>query len=137
MIIPFGDDDYLLCLNGYISKQAFLEKSQVTGGYAQQLMERIFDCLMTGLVNLREEYQTYYSPEYSDIESFLFWKYSISEEILERIQHNIGSNDLVGYGALYSGGDYTLGQLITSDEMLKVLNSIFAELNRNSHEDKN
>lgn len=79
----------------------FLASAQVTSGsYAETLAKRCWYFYLGDMMDVRDEYARYYSPEYSDIREFLFKKYMCPETVLN---HDAcaraldpGSNDFIG-----------------------------------------
>lgn len=129
-------DRYLVVLGRGCSKSDFLEVARVmAGSYAEELMERIYDCLVTHAADIREEYRKYYSVEYADLETFLYWKYNVDRATTAKIMSRLKPGDFLGYGSVYSGGDYVIGQFIMSDTGLEIVNRVFDELREANGED--
>jgi len=131
-------DEYFVILNRGCRKSDFIRAARVVAGsYAEELMERIYDCLVTYAVDIREEYQKYYSDEYPDLETFLYWKYDVDRATIAEIMENLKAGDFLGYGSVYSGGDYVIGQFTISDTGLKMVNRVFDKLQEADGEDQN
>jgi hypothetical protein len=131
-------DKFFVILNRGCRKSDFLKAAQVmAGSYAEELMGRVYDCLVTYAVDIREECQKYYSDEYSDLETFLYWKYNVDRVTATKIVGSLKPADFLGYGSVYSGGDYVLGQFIMSDTGLEMVNRILNELREVNGEDQN
>lgn len=119
-------EPYFVVTDRTWTKGDFVAAAQVRdGSYAHELMERVYDCIVTHAVDIREEYARYYAEEYSDIEVFLYWKHSVDTSITVQITERLKPRDFWGYGSLYWGGEYNLGQFIASDVGLELVNSIF------------
>ena len=129
MIYFIHEDEYIIRLKHWIEKSDFLKAGQVIpDSYAEELLGRIYDCLITHLTNIVDEYQKYYFEEYSDLASFLFWKYNIDEETVASIINDLKPGNYVGYGLLYSGGNYNIGQFIMEESNLEMIKRIMQEL---------
>ncbi len=129
MIYFIHEDEYIILLKHWIEKSDFLKAGQVIpGSYAEELLGRIYDCLITHLTNIVDEYQKYYFEEYPDLASFLFWKYNIDEETVASIINDLKPGNYVGHGLLYSGGNYNIGQFIMEESNLEMAKRIMQEL---------
>jgi hypothetical protein len=138
MIVPLDEDKYFVVLSRGCSKLDFLKAARVRGGsYAEEIMERIYDCLVTYAVDIQEEYQKYYSVEYADLETFLYWKYNVDRGITAKIMDNLKPGDFWGYGDIYSGGDYGIGVFIQRGTGLEMVNHIFDELREANSKNEN
>lgn len=128
MIIPISDPKSIdqklfLIIRKKSSVQHLIEAAGVEeNSYAGQLIKRIYECLRVGNINVMDEYNKYYSPEYSGLSDFLFRKYNCSPSTIEIILKTLSEDKLLEYGDVFSGGDYTLGQFIMSEEILSKLN---------------
>lgn len=126
MIIPTGDSIYqkfFLIIDKKYSTNQFLRVAGVEeNSYAGRLIKRIYDCLRIGNVNVIDEYNKYYLPEYSDLGDFLYRKYNCSKSTIEIILKGIDKDKILEYGNLESGGDYNLGQFIMSEQILDKIN---------------
>lgn len=130
MIIPInkpkdiGQKYFLIVENSYSTEQ-FLEAAEVEkNSYAYKLMKRIYECLRVGNVNVIDEYNKYYTQEYSTLHDYLYRKYNCGLGLINTILENINETKVLEFGDLYSGGDYILGQLIMTEEILNTLNGI-------------
>lgn len=73
--------------------------SQVApGSYADELVERIHDCLFKYPRDVYAEYEKYYAVEYSDFAEFLYWKYGVDKSIARKISDRVSSGAYIGYG---------------------------------------
>jgi hypothetical protein len=123
------EEKYFVVVDHTSSKADFVRAARVRdGSYAHGLMERVYDCIVTHAVDIREEYETYYAEEYSDIETFLYWKHSVDRSITAQVTESLNPRDFWGYGSLYWGGEYNLGQFIASDVGLELVNDIFRRM---------
>ena len=129
---------YIAIIDRRCSKSAFLKAAQThPGSYAQELMERIYDCLMPHVLDVQKEYRKYYAIEYPDLETFLYWKYNLTRSTIDKIMSNLNQEDVLGYGTVYAGGDYVTGQFIMSDTGIEMINQVFDQLREVGSEDQN
>lgn len=94
------------------------------------LADRIYEMLTVETVDLNHEYSKYYAVEYPSFSEFLYWKYDIDHETLEKVAEFSSENSYLGYGNLYSGGD-NVGWLIEGKDPpagLEAIASIFEKL---------
>ncbi|OGW41165.1 MAG: hypothetical protein A2Y97_02920 [Nitrospirae bacterium RBG_13_39_12] len=125
MIFDYAEYSYFIVLNKTVNKKQFLKKAQVeSNSFAGELMARIYDALTCEIVNVVDEYRKYYAREYVTFEEFLYKKYSIDEKLIKDISKEMARNKVLYHGEKYADGDYSIGQLIFSDEMLQRINQI-------------
>jgi hypothetical protein len=80
------------------------------------------------LIDVVADYKTYYQREYRDLWKFLYWHYMIGEDTIGEIQRVYKPSQHLFYGDINSGGDYGLGQYITSEEGFLTLKRILANI---------
>ena len=99
------DDQYLLHLKRKYSFQEFCHKAKVLPGtYSASFVQRIFSLVFDFSENLVDEYRRYYSNEYENIDKFLFWRYGISEDIINQLR--VAEKDfLVVFPYIYYTGE--------------------------------
>ena len=95
-----------------------------SGSYAAELVERLYNFLIGRSVDLLNEYDQYYRPEYATANEFLSRKYCISPKCLKVLQPIINKNGFIGFVKKYYDNDYQLVWLRDGYEM------IFEELMR-------
>lgn len=128
MIYFIHEDQYILHLKKRIDKSSFIKNGQVLpSSYAGELLGRIYDCLITHSIDVIDEYQRYYIEEYSDLKSFLYWKYNIDESTIDSVISDLRQGDFLGFGAAYSGGDYNIGRFVEEESNLEIINSLFQQ----------
>jgi hypothetical protein len=131
-------EEYFVIMNRGCSKSDFLLAAQVIpGSFAEELVERIFECLVTQAIDIGDEYQKYYSQEYSSIEEFLYWKYNVDQKTLEEIIDNLQPGDFLGHGSVSWGGEHNLGHFIMSEPGIALVAHVFDKLREGSCENKN
>ena len=82
----FSNNDYLLQLRRRYSWNHFRRSAKVLQGtYSEILVKRIYSSAFVYSINLLQEYKKYYGKEYRNLNRFLFWRYGISEEILDKL----------------------------------------------------
>ncbi len=129
---------YLIIISRKWTKAKFVEAAQVqAGSYAGSLVERLYDSLVTYATDVGDEYRRYYSMEYSDLESFLYWKYNIPKHVIAKALGELTPESFLGYGSADSGGDYGIGQFAQSEAGLELTNRIFDSLGEVAGEDQN
>jgi hypothetical protein len=97
------------------------------GSYADELVERIHDCLFKYPRDVYAEYEKYYAVEYSDFAEFLYWKYRVDRNVARKIRDRISDGAYIGYvrDSIGMFGDETF---------VSVLNQILSELGEQEHE---
>jgi hypothetical protein len=100
-----------------------------SGSYAEELVERICNCLFNYPRDVSREYEKYYAVEYPDFADFLYWKYGIERELANRISARRDEGAYVGYGRDTIGmfGDETVSFAI---------DGILSELGEKTNEDQ-
>lgn len=125
--------DYLLIvhndINKYLSKEKFLKKSKVKKqSYAGNLMSRIYDSIVLDTIDLKGEYDKYYSQEYLDFELFLYNKYLIDYYELEYIENYKRDGYTIYFGDLKNNDGYGLASFIKErPELIEKINKIIEE----------
>ena len=84
------------------------------GSYADELVERIHNCLFKYPRDVYAEYEKYYSVEYPDFAKFLYWKYGVDKDVALKIRDRISDGAYVGYGRDSIGmfGDETFASVL-------------------------
>lgn len=103
---------YLMIVNKNITKEYFLTKSGVVGGYAKDMFVRLYDAIFAESDNLVQTYDRYFKQEFESLGELLLKKYSVPKETVEEIVALLNNNS-----------DYTLicFDSITYGENLEVL----------------
>jgi len=117
-------DYYFLVLIKRYSRKKFLEKIKVEkDSYAESIFIRIYDTLITEVVDIRKEFKKYYYKEYENIKDFLYKKYNVDDiSLIDMLIKKIENGYQVFYGEKNSSMDFPISQLIFSDTMLEKLN---------------
>lgn len=120
------DKGYLLIGEAIPSENVFIKAAEVEKrSYSERLVRRIYDHIFSGMINLRQEYQKYYAKEYSNILSFLYWKYDIDEDILKANEKRILASKFIGFASSANDGDHNLSFLLESEVGHELLHSLF------------
>ncbi len=82
------DDKILFIKNDDMGKNNFLKLFNVkNNSYLYQLYGRLYDYIIGDSINLYEEFQKYYSIEYSKFEIFLSEHYNVPDELIEKFNN--------------------------------------------------
>jgi hypothetical protein len=130
MMILELDFRLLVVFDKRYSLSEFRVASRVApGSYADELVERIHDCLFKYPRDVYAEYKKYYAVEYPDFAEFLYWKYKVDKAIALRIRDRVSNNVFVGYGRDSIGmfGDETLASVLK-----RILSELGEEENENT-----
>ncbi len=117
-------DYYFLVLRKRYSRKKFLEKIKVEkDSYAESIFIRIYDTLISEVVDIRKEFKKYYYKEYENIKDFLYKKYNVDDtNLIDILMKKIENGYQVFYAEKNSSMDYPISLLIFSDTMLEKLN---------------
>ena len=117
-------DYYFLVLRKRCSRKKFLEKIKVgKDSYAESIFIRIYDTLISEVVDIRKEFKKYYYKEYKNIKDFLYKKYNVDDiNLIDILIQKIENGCQVFYAEKDSSMDFPISQLIFSDTMLEKLN---------------
>ncbi len=118
---------YFLSLNRNFNKKRLIKNAKVNKrSYAGKFFERIYDDLITHVVNIEHEYKKYYQKEYKDIREFLDKKYNVAPPLLDKLIADINTGNKIFFGEENTSYDYPMTSLIFSDEMISKLNILLA-----------
>lgn len=124
MVICFGSEYFITYKN--LTREKFVQASSVAeGSWAEELMHRIYDCLVGNAVNVIDEYERFYKVEYCTLDEFLVKRYGLTDKGLGTIKENLPEDYILAHGHMESQGDYNMSQLMEfSDEIVKAVNEI-------------
>ncbi len=78
---------YLIVLKRRYRWREFRKSAKVAPGtYSEKISSDIYSEIFDYSANLLEEYTLYYRYEYDTVNSFLFWRYGVSEETLSKVE---------------------------------------------------
>ena len=101
-IIKIGENFYCIApnninFNTYLEK--FLELSKVKkNSFAENYLKKIYNCVFTGYVDMKEMYSKYYMDEYESFEKYLYSKELLNNKEIKKL-------------IKYCNGDYSLYKL--------------------------
>lgn len=121
MKLNYEHDDSFLLINKNLNKKLFLEKAGVASGFSYEMFSNMYDSITSECIDMIEEYQKYYSFEYKSFGHYLYKKFNIKWEIIEKISKKMKVNpDCILYRKNdYDYGDYGLAQFTFSETMYK------------------
>lgn len=129
-------DGFLVSIPEKCSLDDFLKVTKVKpNSYASTVVSRLFHGLVTSSENVMIEYDSYYSKEYRNLSTFLFWKYCIPIRISNKILAQMHKDEILLYGKFSSGCSWTAKAFIENDVMFKSLNKILIKIRRMYLED--
>lgn len=120
LLFQISDYEYLIHLKRKFSWDEFRKKTKVIPEtYAETFARRIYSSAFEQSTDLADEFRRYYQNEYRSFNEFLFWRYGISEEIINQI-----TGPRTGYLTIFNY-DWRIGD----DETLKrSIEQLFSEL---------
>ena len=105
-------------------KQFSVAAKAIPGTYAQTLVERFFTYLCDRAIDVRQEYDIYYKPEYSSILAYMFHKYVFPPAIVDALKPLVEHEYYIGLVRHDRGGDFQMENFIKYCETgCKVLSS--------------
>jgi len=129
------DKAYIFHIKKNISKREFLKAVKLKSGcFSGNLLANIYDCFMSEMIDLHDEYKKYHNREYSTFEQFLQKKYNLPADIARS-----GEEKLLKYKKTalllrkeHVTGDYNLEMFAMSpDGAFNILNSVLGVLDEN------
>jgi len=128
MILELDITKLLVVFDRRYSLSEFRTASQVVpGSYADELVERIHNCLFKYPRDILAEYEKYYAVEYSDFAEFLYWKYRVDRDIAQKITARISDGVFIGYCRNSIG-------MFTDETATSVLKHILSDLGEKGNE---
>lgn len=96
-IFPIQDHKFIIRLKEKYTKKKFVNyfKPQ-KGSYSESFVLSIYDCLIINSIDIKNEYDTYYSDEYDSIEEFLFLRYFVTEDVIRKICDDLQKKEFIG-----------------------------------------
>jgi hypothetical protein len=96
-VFRLDDYQYFILLRKKYSQKLFLLKAKVSPGtYAESFIKLIYSSVFESSIQPLHEYNSFYKKEYLQFKDYLFWRYGISEEILNQL-----SETQPGFMAIY------------------------------------
>ena len=138
-----GDDKFIIAMDRTTTRDIVCARGRALGGtFASGVVDRICDCFLVGLKDLKNEYEQYYRLEYPSFKAFLFRKYGLSKRDIGALLEGESDDRIIAIGDVVGGGDYTLGQMIKSDVGQRLLGVLLdlsdagSETEDDKHEDQ-
>jgi len=96
----------IILIDSTLTKEKFLEFTGATSGYALDMFSRIFDSITSELIDLEKQFKEYYAFEYITMERFLFRKFNLESEDIDKIMREKKINP---HCIIYKKRDYAYG----------------------------
>lgn len=118
MFYKISEDEYIILIKEGYSEAKFLRRTGLEKqSFAWNMLRHAYRTLTSELVDLFDEYLKYYSREYSSFEIFLYKKHNLEPEFIRELVAYFKKGWRIYLRAKYVTGDYTMEQLMYSDEM--------------------
>jgi len=76
----------LLVIDKRLTKDLFIEKAGVQKGkYAADMFSRMYDWIFSEAIYLEDDYNKYYKVEYLNFENFIYKKYCVNKNSLQKM----------------------------------------------------
>ena len=126
--MKYSYDSYksLIVVNRNISKDYFLSRAGALHGYAKDMFSRIYDSIFSEAECVDDILNKYYYEEYEKMEDFLYSKYCINREDVNKIMHLVYSiEDYILYDfEELNYGDSSAVTFAFSTDMYERINNI-------------
>lgn len=97
---------YIMVVNRNLTKNYFLDKAGIRGGYAKDMFCRIYDSIFSESEDLVDSYEKYYSQEFDSLGLMLENKYNVPKENVDMFIQDLRENadyTLIGFNSLAYG----------------------------------
>ena len=97
---------YIMVVNRNLTKDYFLDKAGIRGGYAKDMFSRIYDSIFSESEDLVDSYEKYYSQEFDSLGLMLEKKYNVPKENVDMFIQDLRENadyTLIGFNSLAYG----------------------------------
>ena len=97
---------YIMVVNRNLTKDFFLDKAGIRGGYAKDMFSRIYDSIFSESEDLVDSYEKYYSQEFDSLELMLEKKYNVPKENVDMFIQDLRENadyTLIGFDSFSYG----------------------------------
>lgn len=97
---------YIMVVNRNLTKDYFLDKAGIRGGYAKDLFSRIYDSIFSESEDLVDSYEKYYCQEFDSWGLMLEKKYNVPKETVDMFIQDLQENadyTLIGFDSLSYG----------------------------------
>jgi len=108
------------------------------GTYASEFVERSHEFFIGRSIDVRAEYEDYYTAEYECLEEFLYQKYGMAKQCVQALRDAIRSDRFLGLKKESWGGDWQMQSLseylpVGLAAMMAAMHATWAE---DGHEDQ-
>lgn len=73
-----------MVVNQNITRDYFLEKAGIHGGYAKDMFCRLYDSIFAESENLLDSYGKYFHQEFSSLDEMLEKKYNVPQDVINQ-----------------------------------------------------
>lgn len=97
---------YLMVVNRNLTKNYFLDKAGIRGGYAKDMFSRIYDSIFSESEDLVDSYEKYYCQEFDSLGLMLEKKYNVPKETVDKFVQDLQENadyTLISFDSLSYG----------------------------------
>ena len=111
-----GEDRFVIAIDRANTRDIVRGRGRALGGtFASDVVDRVCDCFLTGVKDLKQEFEDYYRPEYSSFSDFLFRKHGLSIRAISTMLKDDSADRIIATGDVCAGGDYNLTQILESE----------------------
>ena len=112
-----------------LSRERFIEKVGAGTGLSLKMFSRMYNCIYSELIDVNEEFEKYYSFEYYSLELFLYKKYNLDVDDIDKLMIAKRENPHCNLYRKdnYSYGDYGLTAFIFSETMYDRIQKILMQ----------
>lgn len=97
---------YIMVVNRNLTKNYFLDKAGIRGGYAKDMFSRIYDSIFSESEDLVDSYEKYYCQEFDSLGLMLEKKYNVPKETVDKFVQDLQENadyTLISFDSLSYG----------------------------------
>jgi len=103
VIYPLQESQYIVRFNKKYSLKYFVEFCNVSKNtYGEDFSRRIYNKVIGHAIDVRQEFENYYSTEYQSLKEFLFWKYCVPDIYFDDLFQNYSQSTFIGIIQDYS-----------------------------------
>ena len=126
MKLPYDFYKSILIVHKDLNKDIFLQRCGVRrNSFAETTFSRMYDTIMSEIVDLNEEYLKYYAVEYDTIKHYLYTKMNLDEEQIEKVVKFIDDLSYIVWRKEDSAsGDYGIETFAFSETLLERVEKI-------------
>ena len=134
MVLAYDFYKSFWLINPQLTEEKFLEIVGAKSGYSLDMFSRIYQSIFSELIDVEKEYEKYYSYEYETFVAYLYKKYNLEVDAIDRLLklRDEYPDSRVFRKEDHSYGDYQIPNFLEADQMR---DKIFEILNM-KHENK-